>query len=345
MLRGEPDHVPLAEAGVDQIIKELFLGQPVQSLREEIDFWALAGYDYVPISVGLRSMLGPDLRTKGKRFTGVKTFHTSHYHVSDEMESERAWAQEGKGIITTHEAFEAFSWPTIDEFDFSGLDEAKRMMPPKMKAVAQLGYIFLTAWQVMGLESMCEALIEDPELVQKVVDKIGSIQLQVFERIIDHEALGAILQPDDFAYSEDLLISPNHLRNYIFPYYREMGAVCKRKDIPVILHSDGRLYKILDDIVECGFNAIHPVEPKAMDIRELKQSYGDRLCLIGNLDLGGVFTMGTPEEVREATKRLIEDIGPGGGYCVGSSNSVTEYVPLANYTAMQEAVFELGWYR
>ena len=66
--------------------------------------------------------------------------------------------------------------------------------------------------------------------------------------------------------------------------------------------------------------------------------------LIGNLDLGYTLTRGTPEEVIEETKGLIRDVAPGGGYCVGSSNTVPYYVPAANYTAMVEATLEFGGY-
>jgi uroporphyrinogen decarboxylase len=81
-----------------------------------------------------------------------------------------------------------------------------------------------------------------------------------------------------------------------------------------------------------------------MDIRKVKREYGKRLCLMGNLDLGYTLTRGTPAEVEAEVKERIRTIAPGGGYCLGSSNSVTEYVPLANYNAMREAAFKYGKY-
>ncbi len=81
-----------------------------------------------------------------------------------------------------------------------------------------------------------------------------------------------------------------------------------------------------------------------MDIAELKRRVGDRLCLIGNIDLGYTLTRGTPAEVDAEVRERIRTVGPGGGYCVGSSNSITSYVPLANYNAMREAVFRYGRY-
>ncbi|MDO8686270.1 MAG: uroporphyrinogen decarboxylase family protein, partial [Clostridiales bacterium] len=86
------------------------------------------------------------------------------------------------------------------------------------------------------------------------------------------------------------------------------------------------------------------VEPMSMDINELKEIYGKRLCFWGNIDLGYTLTQGTPREVKSEVRERIRKLAPGGGYCVGTSNSVTNYVPLDNYKAMIEATFEYGRY-
>jgi len=79
--------------------------------------------------------------------------------------------------------------------------------------------------------------------------------------------------------------------------------------------------------------ALNPLEIKAgMDLIELKKQYGGRLCLCGNINLDSTLTLGTPEDVDAEVELRIQTIGPG-GYCCGSSNSVTEYVPYANYTS------------
>jgi uroporphyrinogen decarboxylase len=81
-----------------------------------------------------------------------------------------------------------------------------------------------------------------------------------------------------------------------------------------------------------------------MDITGIKRRYGKRISLIGNIDLGYTLTRGTPDEVRDEVRQRIRDLAPGGGYAVSSSNSVPEYVPLANFNAMREATFEFGCY-
>ena len=100
----------------------------------------------------------------------------------------------------------------------------------------------------------------------------------------------------------------------------------------------------MQDIVDCGFHAFNPIQPNAMDIEVVKKEWGDKLCLIGNLNLDSTLTLGTPEDVRAEVYERIRTIGPGGGYMVASSNSVTDYVPLANMRAMFDATFEFGKY-
>lgn len=108
--------------------------------------------------------------------------------------------------------------------------------------------------------------------------------------------------------------------------------------------SYGRLYDVLDDLVECGFRAIHPCEQASMDIEAVKRKYFGRLCVCGNIDLDSTLTMGTPEEVIAEVKMRLRTVAPGGGYCCGASNSVPEYVPYENYLAMIETVKKYGTY-
>lgn len=140
------------------------------------------------------------------------------------------------------------------------------------------------------------------------------------------------------------MVSPQVLREHMFPYLREMGRICQRKDLPFILHSDGYLWPIMDDLLEIGFNAIHPIEPKAMDLGELKEKLGHRLCFLGAIDLGEVLTRGDPTVVDEAVRQRIRDTAPGGGYGVGSSNTVAHWVPMENYVAMLVAARKYGQY-
>jgi 5-methyltetrahydrofolate--homocysteine methyltransferase len=153
-----------------------------------------------------------------------------------------------------------------------------------------------------------------------------------------------VLNPDDIAHNTGLLVSPKHLRKYLFPWYKKMGDVCRDRGIGFIFHSDGDCTEVMDDMIDCGFHGFNPLQPNAMDIDAVKAKWGNKLCLIGNINLDSTLTLGTPQDVRAEVYERIRTIGPGGGYMVASSNSITDYVPPDNMKALIEATFEFGRY-
>ena len=350
--QGEPDRVPLAEASIDPGIKEAVLGRPILTAKDEVDFWVEAGYDFVPVHTGLRLMTGygrsgeKEASSERERLLlSNRRVGRARYAVESDAELRRDWAEEGVGIITTRQELERFPWPQPEEFDnqevFAEIAQALR---PGMKIIAYQGHIFTPVWQMMGFEAFCFALRDDPALVGALFERIGAIQYAIFRRVLDFPQVAAAWWPDDIAYTEGLMIAPVHFRTYLFPWLKRMGDLCAQKGIPWIFHSDGDLTEVIEDLIGCGFNAIHPIEAKAMDIVELKRRYAGRLCLMGNLDLAYPLSLGTPDEVAAEVKRLLRHVAPGGGYCLGSGNSVTEYVPLANYQAMRKTCLEYGQY-
>jgi len=163
-------------------------------------------------------------------------------------------------------------------------------------------------------------------------------------RVSEHPCVGAVLNPDDIAHNTGLLIHPKYLKKYLFPWYKKMGRVCRDKGIGFVFHSDGDCTEAMDDLIDCGFHGFNPIQPNCMDIEAVKQNWGKKLCLIGNLNLDSTLTLGSPADVRAEVYERIRTIGPGGGYMVASSNSITDYVPLANMQALFEATFEFGRY-
>ena len=331
LLEGEPDRVPVIELLVDREIKEAFLGRPIESIADDVDFWYRAGYDYIHIRAGYEyRMLGDD----DTQATGT---YAGDFQV-------RKWVSDRDTWIDSWEEFEAYPWPDPDTIDYSSLREAADALPDGMMIISGVGGIFTRVWRIMGYEKFSLAFVDQPDLIAAIFKRVAETQLAVFERIVELDHIGAMWYGDDMAFTEGLMVSPQALRQHVFPYLKEMGNICKRKDLPFILHSDGNLWSIMDDFLDIGFNAIHPIEPKAMELAELKAKLGDRLCFLGAVDLGEVLTRGTPAIVDAAVRECIRIAAPGGGYAVGSSNSVTYWVPMENYEAMLRAARKYGSY-
>ena len=331
----EPDRIPLGDWHVDALPKENYMGKKIITLEDQIEFWLTAGFDYITSSSGI---LEPVRAPEGMTIKGDAVNTAYGDGVA------REWAREHDGVITDWETFDTYKWPSADDFDLSKWDAFDHLLPPGMKAILLLGKIYTTVWMFMGAETFFNALKSDEALVGTIFEKIGEIQYETFLRVIEHPCIGAVLNPDDIAHNTGLLIHPKFLRKYVFPWYKRMGDVCRDKGIGFVFHSDGDCSDAMDDLIDCRFHGFNPIQPNSMDIETVKKKWGNQLCLIGNLNLDSTLTLGTPEDVRAEVYERIRTIGPGGGFMVASSNSITDYVPFDNMKAMIDATFEFGRY-
>jgi uroporphyrinogen-III decarboxylase len=191
----------------------------------------------------------------------------------------------------------------------------------------------------MGFENFALSIYTQPELVQELLNMYGHWQAKVIKNLCKLE-LDFLWTTDDIAFKTSTYISPEDIRQFLIPQYKKV-ADCFTK--PWIYHSDGMLYDVLDDLLSLGMNGIHPVEPGAMELKILKEKYGKRVALCGNIDVDKLST-GTPGEVDKLVKDAIENAAFGGGYICGSSNSITQYCDPANVEAMSRAIQKYGKY-
>ena len=326
LLCGTPDRVPLAEIDVDRSIKEAWLGRPLQSADDEVEFWCSAGYDFVPVDVGIDF--------------GAST----HTAVGSPAGAEpRRWQEEGHGVIVDDADFEAHAWPAPLAVDLGQLTAVAQELPDSMEMVPIVGGFLSRPTYLMGFAEFCYALVDRPALVSKLFQRVGEIVVGTLERILRLERVGAIWLSNDLAHTGGPLVSPRVLRKEVFPWFERVGSLCRQHGLPLIMHSDGHFPDLFPDLIAAGVNALHPFEPKAMDILEMKRRYAGRLCVMGNVDVD-LLSRGTAAEITAVVRDKIRHLAPGGGYCVGSSNSVPDYVPVENHRAMVETALKYGKY-
>ena len=335
LLCQQPDYVPVMELQIDPPTPERILGRKIETLSDKIDFWKTAGYDYY--------ICNP--RHAVSKLKDQADTPISYTETSDSgSPAERKWANEHKGLITCRDDLKKLTSVQPDQNDYQELVEAKKLLPDSMGLIVQIGGFFEEVWQLMGFENFVHASMDTPDLLDTLWDWSSTAIMNHFHAIMDYDIIDALWLCDDIAYTESLMVSPTLLRKRIFPCHKQIAQVCRQRGLPVLYHSDGDLTAVMDDLLDVGINALHPIEPKAMDIYEMKKKYAGRLALVGNIDLGSTLVTGTPDEVRQDVRRHIKELAPGGGYCVSSSNTIPNYVPLENYRAMLEATFEYGRY-
>lgn len=197
---------------------------------------------------------------------------------------------------------------------------------------------------LLGDEAYFEAMIKNPDLVDHVNQIVLNYNLRFIKNAIE---LGVdyFLISGDFAITQGPFVSPKHTARFLTPALKQQVDLCHSLGVPVVKHTDGNIWPIFDLLLGTGIDGIHPLDPFAgMDLGEVKQKYGDRVCLFGNVNCGATLSWGTIEEVRQEVKECIRKAGSGGGYVCTSSNSVHSQVKPENYTAMVQAIREYGQY-
>jgi uroporphyrinogen decarboxylase len=311
-------------------MKSSLLGARVLTLEHEVEFWYRAGYDYLKLQ-------------PTANFDPTGSRGSENVLASADGTVVRTWASEAQGVIGTPADLDRYVFPDPGSFDYSRFEAVRSLLPEGMGVIGQYGDIFTMTWEMMGFEGFSYAIQEDPGLVQALNERVGELVLGMFRRFAASDSVDALWYSDDISYTAGLMVSPSVLERYFFPWLEKIGALAHAAGKPLIYHSDGILYDVMDRIIACGVDALHPIEPMAMDIAEVKRRYGDRLCLVGNVDVD-LLSRGSPAEVREVVRRNIATAGVGGGYCVGSGNSIPDYVKPENYLAMLDAAAEFGTY-
>ncbi|MDD4363936.1 MAG: uroporphyrinogen decarboxylase family protein [Atribacterota bacterium] len=334
----EPDRVPLAEAAVAYQTMSKFLGKKVTAddLSSQIEFWIKAGYDYIALTAGV---LQPGKVTEDSEISKV-----IKKSLTGKDEKDQNWNIEERIFIKNEDDFKLFPWEEIGKIDTNkDFYEVQRQLPSGMKIVALSGKIFTLSWLLMGYENFCINLMLKPKFIQQLIERVAELQYGILKEIIKIPDIAAIWAVDDLAFGTGPMIQPQAFRDYIFPWYKKFSKICHDNNKFFFFHSDGYLWDLMDDLLDLKIDALHPIDPTCMDIEEVKRKIGDKISLFGNIS-NELLQNGTTEEIVKLTKQRLKIIAPGGGYCIGSGNSVPEWAQIENYIAMIETVKKYGIY-
>jgi len=250
-----------------------------------------------------------------------------------------------EGAINSDADLEKYVPPDpYDESMVADVREAAKRFKGK-RFIAYIGRSdFMSAAELRGLPQLLMDFIENPERAHRVLKIINDYYCTVSRRAIEAGA-DAVVLADDWAHSDGPFMSPAHFREFVLPYFKRAVETVHDAGGYVIKHSDGNLWKIIDMTVDTGIDVLNPIQPDAgMDIGEVKEKYGDRICLCGNINCGYTLSEAPIEQVIREVKEAIRKAGPGGGYIMMSSNSLHSSVNPDNYRAMVETTQTLGKY-
>lgn len=237
----------------------------------------------------------------------------------------------------------AFRYPEVGRDRADDVEAAVRRARGEIAVFAGIQGPLRTAWFLMGFENICLALVDDPECVRELFR--GAVEFTTrLLGTLEGIGIDGIFVSEDMGFSTSSYFSPEVFRRHVFPFQRELLRAARKLGVPVILHSDGNLNAILDDLMGMGFDAYHPFErAAAMDIFATRARYPDAV-LIGNLDSKRVLVEGDAKRIRREAIECIRRLGARGRYLLASDHSINDSIRPETILELVEIVKAEGTY-
>lgn len=331
--RGTPDRVFLAELFLDEEVKDAIGARfdllpgiepshPYYRSKLHVAVQRFLGYDYV--SVGL-------VGAEPEWFRGVADDTAQLARTGG-----RGWNDEHHGPIRSWQDFERFPWPQVSSAAAASLEWYSRYVPEDMCLIGWGGFGNLAEWlsNAFGYESLCLALHDERDLVRAVADRILESSRAALQVVLEFDRVKMIWASDDMGFKTQTLLSPPDMRELVLEGHKELAAMSHAAGRPYLLHTCGNVSQIIDDLVDdVHIDGKHSFEDTIEDVRAAKLSYGRRVALLGGIDVD-FLCRADESAIRKRVRDTLDTCLEGGGYCLGSGNSVANYIPIANYLAM-----------
>ena len=197
--------------------------------------------------------------------------------------------------------------------------------------------LFERAWTLRGFEQFFMDMATDPDFTNELLDRITEIQLALIHRYLDLGVDGGYFG-DDYGAQKNLLFSPAMWRKYMKPRMAKLFAPFRERGLPVLMHSDGQIHKILPDLVEIGLTTLNPVQPEVIEHAWLRENFKGDLAFYGGISTQTVLPYGSPDEVRQAASAAVAELSPDStGLVIAPSHRMMTDIPMANVEAMLDA--------
>ena len=187
-------------------------------------------------------------------------------------------------------------------------------------------------------------LRDEPEKLKAEADERVDEALQKAARQKSLGGLDGFALCTDYCFNKGPFLSPAMFSEFVTPYLTRLIQGYRALGFYTIKHTDGNIMPILDQLVAANPHALHSLDPQAgVDLAEVKQRYGDRMCLIGNVNCG-LLDSGSEADVKESARYALRNGMPGGGYIYSTSNCIYTGMPLSRYELMLDVWKQEGNY-
>lgn len=203
-------------------------------------------------------------------------------------------------------------------------------------AVGQYYGLFEKAWLIRGYEDFLYDCYDNRDLIEILLDKILDYRIEISKKIVTYDiAFGH--SGDDYGTQRGPIMSLELWRTLFKPRLAKIWEIYKKAGFAVVHHSCGDCSIYLDDMIEIGLDAIHPVQSASMDIEELGKRFGNNLVFYGGIDCQQVLDKGTPDDVRKNVEYVVRNLAKHSNMILAPIN-VMRNVPIVNFEALVESI-------
>lgn len=339
----EPDRVAMAESPWSTTIARWRR----EGMPEDADIKEYFGLDRV---VGVSVDSGPQYPSTVIEETDEYSITTSAWgatvknwkhqtstpeHIDFKIVDRESWAKAKERMQPTPDRI---NWENLEKSYRDALDQGAWIV-----AGGWFGYDILASG-VIGTEQMLIAMAEDPDWCRDMFEHTLSVNLALFDMIIDKGYSFDCLQfPDDLGYRNGLFFSPEMYRRVLKPVHKKAFDWAHDRGMVTMLHSCGNIMEAIPDLIDAGLDGLNPIETKAgMDLIGIKDKFGDDLVLQGGID---VRQMNKPDKIEDEIRTKVTHAMKNGGYIFHSDHSVPDDVSLDDYKRVIELVKKYGTYQ
>lgn len=199
--------------------------------------------------------------------------------------------------------------------------------------------VFESAWALRGFEQLMMDFYMNPDLAKQILHRTYSYHLEIAKNMAQR-GVDMIWLGDDMGGQEGLLLPPEVWREFLKPLMASIISEIKKINptIKVAYHTDGNNYDIIPELIEIGLDVLNPIQPECMDIKYLKETYGDRLCFFGGIAVQSTLPFGSTEQVRNEIAGLKNSLGENGGWIAAPTHHIQMDTPMENFYAMIEEI-------
>ena len=280
------------------------------------------------------------------RFFQEMTYDTVSFEVTitDILPDHGAIYGGRPGPIQNFDDFEKYPWDDLPDIYWAAaapkFEALSKRMPAGMKALGGVGNgVLEISEDLAGFQYLAYMQVDDPELFAALYRRIGDLMLQLWTTFLDCYAddFAICRFGDDLGFKTSTLVSPKTIREHIIPQYSRVISLIRGAEKPFLWHSCGKIFSIMDDVIALGINAKHSNEDAIAPFDEWIARYGDRIGLLGGIDVDILCQNTHDEIVDDVFEKGVRFRQTANGYALGSGNSIPDYVPVEGYLAMIEA--------